>query len=125
MIEDKKRRKNDIILIGVIILVILGFFLLRFSFASKEPELVKIKVDGKIIGSYSLDKNNTIKINNDSNEITIKDKKVTMSKADCPDQICVKHKAIDSNQESIICLPNKVVVEISSAKTSELDSITN
>ena len=32
--------------------------------------------------------------------------------ADCPDQICATHPKISKNRESIICLPNKVILEI-------------
>lgn len=46
------------------------------------------------------------------NLISIIDGKVTMEAADCRDQICVHHKPIMSERESIICLPHKLVVEI-------------
>ena len=36
----------------------------------------------------------------------------------CPDQICVHEKAISADGESIICLPNKIVVEVESDKES-------
>ena len=45
-----------------------------------------------------------------------------MIRADCPDQLCVKQKAVSKNKESIICLPNKVVIEgKDSAEPSESD----
>lgn len=37
---------------------------------------------------------------------------VTMEAADCRDQICVRHIPIENARESIICLPNKLVIEI-------------
>ena len=37
---------------------------------------------------------------------------VVMEEADCKDQICVHHKPISSARESIICLPHRLVVEI-------------
>ena len=40
------------------------------------------------------------------------DGSVCMKSASCPDQICVKTKAIRTVGSSIICLPNKVIVEI-------------
>lgn len=39
------------------------------------------------------------------------DGQVRMESADCKDQICVHHKPISGNHESIICLPHKLVVE--------------
>ena len=38
---------------------------------------------------------------------------------------CVNQKPVSKNHESIICLPNKVVVEVDSKENSQLDGITN
>ena len=46
-----------------------------------------------------------------------------MKEADCPDQICVRHKAISKSGESIVCLPHKVVVEISSEEEQDVDIV--
>ena len=52
----------------------------------------------------------------------IKDGKVTMIEATCPDHYCMKQKAVDEHGGSIICLPNKVVIEgKDSAEPSESD----
>ncbi len=48
-----------------------------------------------------------------------------MVKADCPDQLCVNQKPVSKNHESIICLPNRVVVEVESKEESEYDAVTN
>ena len=48
-----------------------------------------------------------------------------MTDADCPDQLCVHQKAASKNHESIICLPNKVVVEVNGNKESEFDAVAN
>ncbi len=34
-----------------------------------------------------------------------------MIEADCPDHLCMKQKAVDSTGGTIVCLPNKVVIE--------------
>ena len=49
-----------------------------------------------------------------------------MRKADCKDQICADHKAIEKSGETIVCLPHKVVIEIQSedGKEQELDGVT-
>lgn len=50
--------------------------------------------------------------NGNYNLISVIDGKVMMEAADCRDQICVNHKPIMSERESIICLPHKIVIEI-------------
>lgn len=45
---------------------------------------------------------------------------VSMSAADCPDQICVHHIPIAGGGESIICLPHKLAVELVAGTGAEL-----
>lgn len=52
------------------------------------------------------------------NLFSITDGMVTMEAADCKDQICVRHKPIRADRESIICLPNKLVIEMSGSVVS-------
>ena len=77
-------------------------------------DTVTVKVDGKVTGTYPLAKDQKIRINGGTNILTIKNGKAKMTDADCPDQLCVHQKAASKNHESIICLPNKVVVEVRS-----------
>ena len=87
----------------------------------------RILVDGETYGEYSLDEDQEIEVVVDgkvTNIVTVKDKKADMTDADCPDKLCVMQKAISNENESIICLPNKVVVEVTkSEEKSEYDSI--
>ena len=46
------------------------------------------------------------------NRLIIKDGKAYMETATCPDGICVNHNPIFRDGESIVCLPNGVVVTI-------------
>lgn len=46
------------------------------------------------------------------NLVYISPEEVWMEAADCRDQICVHHRPIAGNRESIICLPHRLVVEI-------------
>lgn len=105
-----KIKKNDLILAAVILAAALiagiGFW------AFKKPGArVVITVDGKEFGSYRLDEEQTIQIGS-TNVLQIRDGQAKMIKADCPDKLCMHQKAISSSQESIICLPNKVVVTV-------------
>ncbi len=114
-------KKRDVFLL--ILLLAAGgllWFFLRPQTTDKES-IVRITVDGTVYGEYPLDKNAEISIG-DTNVCVIEDGSVYMKSADCPDQICVKTKAIRTSASSIVCLPNKVVVEIvapDGAKASE------
>ena len=87
---------------------------------------MEVTVDGKIYGTYPLDKDEEISIQKDgktTNLLVIRDGKADVTEADCPDKLCVHQKAISKTNETIVCLPNKVVVQVIGAGESELDSI--
>jgi hypothetical protein len=46
------------------------------------------------------------------NVVEIRDGRVRVTSADCPEQICVHHSPIDTTGETIICLPHKLTVEV-------------
>lgn len=120
-----KIRKNDAILLAVIAVVACACLLLYMRFGRKEPGRVVVSVDGKVWDTYRLSDDKEIKVNQ-TNVFVIENGEVRMKEATCPDQICVHHKPISKNKESIICLPNKVVIEITGLdEKTELDSITN
>ena len=79
-----------------------------------------------IYGTYPLDVDKEIPIQKDgktTNLLVIRDGKADVTEADCPDKLCVHQKAISKTNETIVCLPNKVVVQVIGAGESELDSI--
>lgn len=121
----RRFKKNDVILILVVgIIATVIFFICEFI-GRKSAGSVTIKVDGQIEGVYHLSEDQRIEINGGTNILVIENGIADMIDADCPDKLCVKQKAISKNNENIICLPNKVVVEVDSSEESEFDSMTN
>ncbi len=117
-------RKNDWILVTVILVLAGVGFLIYTNLGRQTAGFVKVTVDDELFGMYSLEKEQEIKIN-DTNLLVIKDSQVDMIEADCPDQICVKHISISKNKETIVCLPNKVIVEIVGGGDVEIDAVSN
>ena len=115
-------KKNDYILIAVILLAAAVMFGGYRFLHQEDGAVVTVSVDGKITGTYPLDEEEEIQIN-DTNTLVIKDGKADMIKADCKDQICVKQKAISKNGETIVCLPNKVIITVVSDESNELDVV--
>lgn len=118
-------KKKDWLLI-LIILCVAGLTVLAHTYiGGRGADKVVVKVDGVIQGTYSLSEDGRIEINDGTNVIEISNGKADMIEADCPDQLCVNQKAVSRNHENIICLPNKVVVEVESVEESEYDAVTN
>lgn len=115
MKSEKKPLKwrNDLILAGVI-LTLATVFLAVFFFTGKEGEFATVSVNGDRLYNFSLQENleKSIITQNGENVIVINNGEVSVSSADCPDKICVAHRPISKTGETIVCLPHKIVVEI-------------
>lgn len=111
--DNKIISKADIILCAVILIAALGFLII-FRLNARTGMNVNISVNGKLVESFSLDKDREYKVTTDSGEnlVVISDGAVSVTEADCPDKVCVKHSEISNVGETIICLPHKLVVEI-------------
>ena len=123
-----KKRKKDLIFIFSILIIAVFLLLIQrvYGNAQDEADMIKITVDQKLYGTYDLNKNQTITIQNDLgiNTIQIQNKDVWMEEADCPDGYCKERGHISKNKQTIVCLPHKLVVEISDvSEKSESDSV--
>ena len=124
-------KKQDIYLVLFFLIIGLAAFF-WMTFQKKAGEIVQVTVDGIVQGNYPLEIDDQIDITGEgwTNTLVIKDGFANMTIADCPDQICVRHKAISGIGETIVCLPHKVVVEVVSddergQKEKEFDVIAN
>ena len=59
------------------------------------------------------------------NTVIIKGGEVTVSASSCKNQVCVRHGSISKSGESIVCLPNRLIVTIEDKSGGEYDSITS
>ena len=117
-------KKNDMLLaVIVLIIAVLGLLFYR-NLGQQTAGTIIVTVNGDVYGTYSLRQDQEIPIGK-TNCLVIQDGKADMIEADCPDQICVDHKAISKNKESIVCLPNKVIIEVVGGEESSLDAVTN
>lgn len=58
-----------------------------------------------------------------NNHLVIKDGTAEITDALCPDKICVHQKSISHDGETIVCLPNKVVIEIEAEERGGVDAV--
>ena len=57
------------------------------------------------------------------NVFLYKEQEISMLYGSCPDKICVHHRAISITGENIICLPHKLVIEITGNKADGSDGV--
>ena len=128
-IENKKRKGDMVLIVVILALAAAAYFGIKFyqRMSTKEPVAV-VTVDGDEYGRFPLDQDVKEKIelpDGAYNILMVKDGAADITDASCPDGICVNHRAISRQSETIVCLPNKVVVEIQNGEKSDVDSMTN
>lgn len=120
----KAIRKADWILFAALLATALVMLLLIFA-GRKQGENVIISVDSETYGTYPLNENREIRIDRNGHEniVAIENGTVYMKSADCKNQNCVEQGTIRQTGESIVCLPNRVVVRIEGGDSNEYDVI--
>ena len=116
-------KKADIILAVFLIVVGLAMSYI-LSFGNNTGSELTITCDGEKFGSYSLYEDREIAIERDGhiNKVTIKSGTVSMNFSNCHGQDCIHQGEISKAGEAIICLPNKVVLQIDGGE-AEYDTL--
>ena len=126
---SKMLKKADIIflisIICVAVLALLWILYGRQRHSETEEKYVVIYIDKEPCETCPLDQDAEVLLPTEDgdSELVISGGSCYMKSAHCPDQICVRHKAISKSGESIVCLPHKVVVEISSEEEQDVDIV--
>ena len=114
-------KKADIVLF--ILILVFGLAVSWWSLTTNTSgDKAIVTVDGELYGTYSLAQDQTIEVaqkDGHTNHITIKDGMVSMAYSTCKNQVCVNAGAISETRDSIVCLPNKVMIEIQGSAKNE------
>ncbi|MBR6084684.1 MAG: NusG domain II-containing protein [Spirochaetales bacterium] len=81
----------------------------------EQGAYVVVMVQNKEIARYSMTNNGVYDIydnNGNTNKIEIRDGRVRMLEASCPNHLCIRQGWIRFEGQSIVCLPNKVTVTV-------------
>lgn len=121
----KKKKRNDFLLLGCLLIVSLTLLIFQFTSISKGDFLV-VTQDGKDIGRFFLTEEKEIPILNENGEfnlLIIQENEAYIKEANCPDGLCIKQHPISRQGESLICLPHRLVVTIESLQKSDVDGV--
>ncbi len=120
---------DKLLIVLVIILSFSSLLYIRYQALSTNEKYISVQVAGEEIKRIILDPKligHTIPIETQYgyNLIELGDNKVRVIEADCPDEIDVKQGYISGIGETIVCLPNKLVIEIKGIdENTEIDII--
>ena len=114
---------DKLLIVFVIILALLSTLFIRRQAFSSSGKYISVQVNGQEVKQIIFDPEiigNKIPIETDL--IEIGDERVRVIEADCPDKIDVKQGYISRIGETIVCLPNRMVIEIKGLdKDTEID----
>ena len=82
--------------------------------AQKCPRKL-ITVDGKVVGTLDLSRDTELTVtgaNKGTNHLIVRDGEIWCSEASCPDKVCVHQGKKHLSSDTIVCLPNKMIVTI-------------
>ncbi len=114
----KELTKGDkILIVAVIIINVISLWLVKNVAFNQNSKYISVQVNGEEIKKIIFDKNMVgkqipIETEYGYNLLEIGDEKVRVIEADCPDKLDVKQGYISRVGEVIVCLPNRLVIEI-------------
>lgn len=119
---------DKLLIILVLVASIVSIMIIGKSTANFDKTYAEIYIDGELYKKYSLDKNSmevvTIETEQGKNIIEIEGYNIRMIESSCPNKLCIKQGTIHKHGQLIVCLPNKIVVQIIGRNdNSDLDTI--
>jgi hypothetical protein len=120
-----KSTKFWIIVIAAVLLLSMAAsaFVLLYHGAGNT---VSVTQDGKVIKRINLDTVTSpyefvVTGENGSNTVRVEQGRICVMDASCPDHVCVNTGWISDGAIPIVCLPNKLVIQVDSAADAQLD----
>ena len=114
------KTKTWVILLSALLMVCLGLSL--WLLRPQQAGYAQVWSDGKLIHTLDLQVDRVVEVNNDSgsNRIEVRDGKIAVTEADCPDHHCI-NRGFCSGGVQIVCLPNKLVIKF--VGSTEVDGV--
>ena len=122
--NGKRSKKHDLFLVLAVLAAAALLFAGRKLFFSSSPAAVTVSVDGTELMTLDLNQDGEQVIESPgggTNRLVIKDGTVHMEEASCPDKVCIKQGPISETGQSIVCLPNRVIVTITGTDSQKTD----
>lgn len=108
-------KKKEICIILLIIICAFGALIFyHFQHQTNQSYTVQIHYNDTIIKEFPLSKDitETISVDGNENTICIHDGSVSVTSANCENQICVHTSPINQPGQTIACLPHRLLIEI-------------
>jgi hypothetical protein len=118
-------KSGDYILIGVIGFAFFCsvFFVQRIA---EEGMLVSVSVDGNLLYRLPINTDKSVTIDGPIGRTTIviQNRNVWIVDAPCPHKTCMRMGKIRFGRETIVCIPNRLLIRIEGGSDLDIDGVT-
>lgn len=107
--------KKDLLFITAILLAAGLAFLFFRPQPSESLSRAEISVDGKTVMELDLSEDQVLTVDGAGggyNRIQVRDGAVSVLEASCPDKVCVHTGTVRYPGETIVCLPNRMIITV-------------
>ncbi len=122
---DKKKLRNDIILVGSLLIAAITALLVVIFTRQTNNLVAKVSVQNQVVLTIDLTKENNkdyvVKGINGGVHIHVKDGAIAVTESNCPHQDCVRTGYISDSSHPIICAYNAVTIEIVGNQTNDVE----
>lgn len=129
MVEEEKLYKPtkfDKILLSIILLFSISFIVwnhLRINAEFGNSAVALVYKEDVLLKELSLWENNIFSLREGNFRIEIKQGRVRVLTSDCPQQLCLNTGWIKYSGQMIICIPNKILIEVKSENAPFVDAV--
>ena len=117
------RRKDILLLLGILLFAAAAQWC--SGLLKGDGVRILIELDGADYGIYDLDSDAVIEVlGRGRNIVNVSGGRAFVTDADCPDKYCMHEPPLSANGGMIVCLPNRMVIEIiGNSPISGLDGV--
>ena len=111
------KKRTSVIFALLFAVIVIGGLLSYFLLGRGEGTVAVISVDGEVLERIDLSKVRKpydIEVSTEygHNTVHVEPGAISVSEADCPDQICVYQGRLTGSGIPIICMPHRLIIEI-------------
>lgn len=121
-----KKSKTTLLIVAAAVIFLVGIIGSLFVLFAPKQSVVNIIQDGKTLMTLRLseekDRTFVLPYGDSSNTIEIKDGRIRVKDAQCPDKTCVHTGWLSSSAMPIVCLPNHLVISFADSE-GEVDAV--
>lgn len=105
--------KNDIKLIIIVLIIIISLFLIYLLNTNKANKAY-VYYENELILTIDLNNDKTYEVDGELGKVKIEvlNRQIRVVEENSPRHLCSKQGFISNSGQSIICLPNKIIIEL-------------